>query len=65
MGNSDQERSPVSDSGDSVSFLARALEPACLASERDQLRYAGLPADVVQIILSARAPSTRISNALR
>ncbi len=48
---SNQERSPISGTGDSTSSLDRALEPSCLAPERDQLRDAGLPADVVQTIL--------------
>ncbi len=65
MGDSGQERSPISGAGDSISSLARALEPSCLAPEGDQLRDAGLPADVVETILSARAPSTRRSYAFK
>ncbi|KAI2664143.1 Iporin [Labeo rohita] len=65
VGDSGQERSPISDAGDSISSPARALEPLCLAPEEDQLRDAGLPADVVETILSARAPSTRRSYALK
>ncbi len=43
----------------------RALEPSCLAPEGDQLRDAGFPPDVVETILSARAPSTRRSYAFK
>ncbi len=59
VGDPGQERSPISGTGDSISSPARALEPSCLAPEGDQLRDAGLPPDVVETILSARAPSTR------
>ncbi len=65
VGDSGQERSPVSGAGDSISSPARALEPSCLAPEGDQLRDAGLPADVVETILSARAPSTRRTYAIK
>ncbi|KAI2646486.1 Chromosomal replication initiator protein DnaA [Labeo rohita] len=65
VGDSGQERSPISGAGDNISSPARALEPSCLAPEGDQLRDAGLPADVVETILSARAPSTRRSYALK
>ncbi|KAI2653825.1 putative V-type proton ATPase subunit H 2 [Labeo rohita] len=65
MGDSGQERSPISGTGDNISSPARTLEPSCLAPEGDQLRDAGLPADVVETILSARAPSTRRSYALK
>ncbi len=65
MGDSGQERSPISGTGDSISSPARALEPSCLAPEGDQLRDAGLPPDVVETILSARAPSTRRSYAFK
>ncbi len=61
VGDSGQERSPISGTGDSISSPARALEPSCLAPEGDQLRDAGLPPDIVETILSARAPSTRRS----
>ncbi len=54
-----------SGTGDSISSPARALEPLCLAPEGDQLRNAGLPPDVVETILSARAPSTRRSYAFK
>ncbi len=62
---SGQERSPISGAGDSISSPVRALEPSCLAPEGEQLRDAGFPAEVVQTILSARAPSTRKWYALR
>ncbi len=65
VGNSGQERSPISGTGDSISSPARALEPSCLAPEGDQLRDAGLPPDVVETILSARAPSTRRTYAIK
>ncbi|KAI2649995.1 putative V-type proton ATPase subunit H 2 [Labeo rohita] len=65
VGDSSQERSPISGTGDNISSPARTLEPSCLAPEGDQLREAGLPADVVETILSARAPSTRSSYALK
>ncbi len=65
VGDSGQERSPISGAGDSISSPVRALEPSCLASEGNQLRDAGLPADVVKTILSARAPCTRRSYALK
>ncbi len=65
VGDSGQERSPISGAGDSTSSPARALEPSCLAPEGDQLRDAGLPADIVETILSARAPSTRRSYAFK
>ncbi len=63
MGGPGQERSPISGTGDSISSKARALEPPCLAPEGDQLRDAGLPPDIVETILSARAPSTARSYA--
>ncbi len=65
VGDSGQERSPISGTGHSISSPARALEPSCLAPEGDQLRDAGLPPDVVETILSARAPSTRRSYAFK
>ncbi len=65
VGDSSQERSPISGTGDSISSPARALEPSCLAPEGDQLRDAGLPPNVVATILSARAPSTRRSYAFK
>ncbi len=63
VGGPGQERSPISGTGDSISSQARALEPPCLAPEGDQLRDAGLPPDIVETILSARAPSTARSYA--
>ncbi len=63
VGGPGQERSPISGTGDSISSQARALEPPCLAPEGDQLRDTGLPPDIVETILSARAPSTRRSYA--
>ncbi len=53
VGDPDQERSPISGTGDSISSPARALEPSCLAPEGDQLRDAGLPPDVVETIFSS------------
>ncbi len=53
-----RKRSPISGTGDSISSPARALEPSCL-------RDAGLPPNVVETILSARAPSTRRSYAFK
>ncbi len=65
VGGPGQERSPISGTGDSISSQARALEPPCLAPEGDQLRDAGLSPDIVETILSARAPSTRRSYAFK
>ncbi len=65
VGDSGQERSPISGTGDNISSTARALELSCLAPEGDQLRHAGLPANIVETILSARAPSTRRSYAFK
>ncbi len=65
VGDSGQERSPISGAGDSITSPARALKPSCLAPEGNRLRDAGLPADVVETILSVRAPSTRIMYAFK
>ncbi len=65
VGDPGQERSPILGTGDSISSPARALEPPCLAPKGDQLRDAGLPPDVVETILIARAPSTRRSYAFK
>ncbi len=59
------ERDLLSGAGDNISSPARALEPSSLAPEGDQLRHAGLSANVVETILSARAPSTRRSYAFK
>lgn len=56
LGDSYQERPSASGTGDDIPFLAKA---PCLAPEGDQLRNVGLPAEIVETILSARAPSTR------
>ncbi len=49
--------------GGFAGMSGKALEPPCLAPEGDQLRDAGLPPDIVETILSARAPSTTRSYA--
>ncbi|KAI2654727.1 hypothetical protein H4Q32_011510 [Labeo rohita] len=49
VGDSGQERSPISGTGDNISSPARALEPSCLAPEGDQQEMLGFQLMLVYV----------------
>ncbi|XP_026116256.1 uncharacterized protein LOC113094840 [Carassius auratus] len=59
LGDPDQERPSISGKGHYISPPARDLEALGVASEGAQLIESGLSTEVVETILSSRAPATR------
>ncbi len=59
MGDSSQERSPLTSGGYDLSSPPGVMEAVCVAPEGAQLIASGLSTEVVETILQSRAPSTR------
>ncbi len=65
MGDSCQERSPLTGGGHAPSPPPGVVEAVCVAPEGAQLIASGLSTEVVETILQSRAPSTRKLYALK
>ncbi len=65
LAHSFEEGPPLSGARHHMAPASRSMEPPCVAPGRDAADLSGLPLAVVEIIIQARAPSTRQTYALK